>query len=83
MGGDDYVWVHIAHFLSCEASIVVNMLKMIEKAGDTIEFLFLNSVSQINNGVYLCGFAGSQEAYNDAVRGLFDGLDKVCRQNNG
>ena len=56
---------------------------MIEKAGDTIEFLFLNSVSQINNGVYLCGFAGSQEAYNDAVRELFDGLDKVCKQNNG
>ncbi|CAL1541364.1 unnamed protein product [Lymnaea stagnalis] len=32
---------------------------------------------QINNGVYRCGFAKSQEAYDEAVTGLFDGLDKV------
>ncbi|BFZ25074.1 hypothetical protein BsWGS_28113 [Bradybaena similaris] len=32
---------------------------------------------QINNGVYRSGFAKSQEAYNEAVSGVFDGLDKV------
>eukprot|EP00112_Aurelia_sp_Birch-Aquarium-sp1_P003523 Seg1394.4 transcript_id=Seg1394.4/GoldUCD/mRNA.D3Y31 product="Glutathionyl-hydroquinone reductase YqjG" protein_id=Seg1394.4/GoldUCD/D3Y31 len=31
----------------------------------------------INNGVYRVGFARSQEAYDNAVNELFDGLDKV------
>lgn len=29
----------------------------------------------VNNGVYKCGFAASQAAYNEAVRELFDTLD--------
>jgi putative glutathione S-transferase len=31
----------------------------------------------INNGVYRCGFAKSQEAYDEAVSDLFGQLDKI------
>lgn len=31
--------------------------------------------TDVNNGVYRCGFAGSQDAYDDAYRTLFDRLD--------
>lgn len=31
----------------------------------------------VNNGVYRCGFAGSQEAYEEACRELFDTLDDL------
>ncbi|WP_028280308.1 glutathione S-transferase family protein [Arthrobacter sp. H5] len=31
--------------------------------------------TEVNNGVYRCGFAGSQEAYNDAYDRLFAALD--------
>jgi len=32
----------------------------------------------VNNGVYRCGFAGSQDAYEKAYRRLFDALDRLC-----
>ncbi|MFN2509758.1 MAG: glutathione S-transferase C-terminal domain-containing protein, partial [Chthoniobacterales bacterium] len=31
----------------------------------------------VNNGVYRAGFAGSQEAYDEAVHPLFDTLDAL------
>lgn len=33
--------------------------------------------ANVNNGVYRCGFAGGQEAYDAAVTGLFDTLDEL------
>jgi putative glutathione S-transferase len=33
--------------------------------------------TDVNNGVYRCGFAGSQEAYESAYRGLFARLDAL------
>lgn len=36
--------------------------------------------TEINNGVYRCGFAGSQEAYNDAFARLFNALDTISER---
>lgn len=33
--------------------------------------------TEINNGVYRCGFAGSQEAYDKAYHRLWNALDKI------
>ena len=33
--------------------------------------------TEVNNGVYRCGFAGSQEAYDAAFTRLFDALDRL------
>ena len=32
---------------------------------------------QINDGVYRCGFAGTQAAYDEAFHALFEGLDRI------
>lgn len=36
--------------------------------------------TEINNGVYRCGFAGSQDSYNDAYDRLFNALDAISER---
>ena len=42
---------------------------------DEIEAVNARVYETLNNGVYRCGFATSQEAYNDAITPLFDTMD--------
>ena len=42
-----------------------------------VTYSFYILFRSINNGVYRAGFAKSQEAYDVAVREVFDGLDRV------
>ncbi|MCZ6843025.1 MAG: glutathione S-transferase family protein [SAR324 cluster bacterium] len=44
-----------------------------EKIGEVNELVY----AHINNGVYRCGFARSQQAYEEAFVQLFDALDKL------
>ena len=39
--------------------------------------LYLFAFRGLNNGVYRAGFARTQEAYNTAVKIVFDNLDRV------
>ncbi|WP_129114778.1 glutathione S-transferase family protein [Halegenticoccus tardaugens] len=43
---------------------------------DDVDRIIGEIYEPINNGVYRAGFADTQEAYDDAVRGLFDALDR-------
>ncbi|GAA3853797.1 glutathione S-transferase family protein [Tessaracoccus defluvii] len=42
---------------------------------DEMEQVMWRVYTEVNNGVYRCGFAGSQEAYDDAYDRLFTALD--------
>ena len=42
---------------------------------DEMEQVMRRVYTEVNNGVYRCGFAGSQEAYDDAYDRLFTALD--------
>lgn len=44
---------------------------------DEMDAVMRHIYTEINNGVYRCGFAGSQEAYDEAYTRLFTALDEV------
>lgn len=48
-----------------------------EESRDEMESLMKLIYTEINNGVYRCGFAGSQEAYDKAFDRLFTALDTI------
>jgi len=48
-----------------------------EHLRDEIDEIALAVFRDVNNGVYRCGFAGSQEAYERAYHRLFDRLDQL------
>jgi len=50
-----------------------------EEIDEVIEAVF----TDVNNGVYRCGFAGSQEAYDEAYRTLFHRLDWLSERLSG
>ncbi|TXS59195.1 glutathione-dependent reductase [Corynebacterium sp. LK19] len=50
--------------------------EMREEMDELMQFIY----TEINNGVYRCGFAGSQESYDKAYDRLFSALDKVSER---
>jgi putative glutathione S-transferase len=46
-----------------------------ERLRDEIEEVSARVYEDVNNGVYKCGFAKTQDAYDEAYRRLFEGLD--------
>uniref|UniRef100_UPI0010F4C701 glutathione S-transferase family protein n=1 Tax=Marimonas lutisalis TaxID=2545756 RepID=UPI0010F4C701 len=48
-----------------------------EEQGAAIDALSKDIYDRLNNGVYKAGFASSQEAYDEAVEGVFETLDML------
>ncbi|MEO9175049.1 MAG: glutathione S-transferase family protein [Gaiellales bacterium] len=48
-----------------------------EELRDEIDELEDEVYTNVNDGVYKCGFAGSQRAYDEAVHALFETLDRL------
>ncbi|PLA34870.1 glutathione-dependent reductase [Corynebacterium amycolatum] len=51
-------------------------VEMREEMDELMQFIY----TEINNGVYRCGFAGSQDSYDKAYDRLFNALDKVSER---
>ncbi len=51
-----------------------------EKLRDEMDEVMLDVFRDVNNGVYRCGFAGSQRAYDKAYHRLFDRLDQLSQR---
>jgi len=51
-----------------------------ERLRDEIDALDRDVYREVNNGVYRCGFAGSQEAYEEAYETLFARLDALSER---
>ena len=51
-----------------------------EALRDEMDAVMRRIYTEINNGVYRCGFAGSQEAYDAAYGRLFTALDEVSER---
>lgn len=54
-----------------------------EHLRDEIDEVDRRVFTEVNNGVYRCGFAGSQEAYEDAYHRLFTALDWLSERLEG
>jgi len=54
-----------------------------EHRRDEIDQVAERVFNDVNNGVYRCGFAGTQKAYDKAYRRLFRGLDWLSEQLEG
>ncbi len=85
------LWDKTRHtIVSNESSEIIRMLNsgFVGIAGNEVDFSPVEKRTEIddinaltyeniNNGVYRCGFATSQEAYEAAFERLFDALDKI------
>lgn len=54
-----------------------------ERLRDEMDQVMRLVYTEINNGVYRCGFAGSQEAYDQAYARLFAALDHISERLEG
>jgi putative glutathione S-transferase len=54
-----------------------------EHLRDEIDEVNARVFTEVNNGVYRCGFAGAQDAYEDAYDRLFDALDWLSERLEG